>query len=221
MQRVYIGVGHGGKDSGACGNGLKEKELNLSVALEVYRVLLNHGLNVMLSRKSDDDETLDSRVKECNNFDPVLAVDIHHNAGGGDGAECYYHIGGGVGKTLAYNILDEIAGVGQNLRGAKTKIDSNGRDYYGFIRSTKCPAVIVECAFIDNTKDIEIVDSDEEQAKMGEAIAKGILKTLNIKYIGETPKELYRVQVGAFEYKENAEKLVAELKSKGYGALLV
>lgn len=221
MQRVYIGVGHGGKDSGACANGLKEKELNLSVALEVYRVLLNHGLNVMLSRKDDDSDTLDERVKECNDFDPVLAVDIHHNAGGGDGAECYYHIGGGIGKTLAYNILDEIEGIGQNLRGAKTKIDSQGRDYYGFIRSTRCPAVIVECAFIDNAKDIDIVNTTEERAKMGKAIAKGILKTLDVKYTGETPKELYRVQVGAYEYKENAERLVAELKGKGYGAFIV
>ena len=51
-----------------------------------------------------------------------------------------------------------------------------------FIRSTKAPAVIVECAFIDNKTDLKIIDTAAEQKAMGVAIAKGFLKTLGIAY---------------------------------------
>jgi len=190
MAKVFIGVGHGGKDPGAVANNFKEKDLNLDVADAVFDTLERHGVYAMLSRIGDESDTLNDRVKECNEYNPDLAVDIHHNAGGGDGAEVFYHYKGGVSKTLAENILSEIVKLGQNSRGAKIKKGADGKDYYGFIRETKAPAVIVECAFLDNKSDVQIVDTEEERKAMGKAIAKGVLKTLGITYfeqISEIP----------------------------------
>lgn len=228
MARVFIGVGHGGSDPGAVGNGFKEKNLTLAIALACRDELRRHGVNVKMSRERDENDTTNSEVKECNAFAPDLAADIHINAGGGDGAEVYHSISGGKGATLAKNILAEIVALGQNSRGVKTRKNSSGKDYFGFIRMTKCPAVLVECAFID-TKDVKIIDTAAEQKKMGVAIARGILRTLGISVRAEStasaPAEatgkLYCVQVGAFKDRANAEALQKKLKAAGYSAVIV
>ena len=225
MAKVFIGVGHGGADSGAVGNGLKEKNLNLAIAIACNDVLIRHNVNVLMSRTKDENDTLTDEIAECNKFNPDLAIDIHNNAGGGDGVEAFYHYGGGKGKTLAENVLAEIVKIGQNSRGAKTRKNTWGKDYYGFIRQTSAPAVIVECAFIDNKTDIAIIDTATEQKTMGVAIAKGILKTLGITYVEEKKTEpsgkVYRVQVGAYSVKANAEAMQKKLKSAGFDAVIV
>lgn len=225
MKKVFIGVGHGGADSGAIGNNLKEKDLNLSIALACRDELKRHGVDVKMSREKDENDTLNEEVAECNAFSPDLAVDIHNNAGGGDGVEVYHHFKGGISKTLAENINAQVVQIGQNSRGTKTRLNANGTDYYGFIRMTKAPAVIIECAFIDNANDIKIIDTAAEQKTMGIAIAKGILKTLGIAYKEPETKQndgkLYRVQVGAYADKANAEKMLSALKSKGFDGYIV
>ena len=119
-------------------------------------------------------------MREANAFGADLVVEIHCNSGGGDGAEVFYSRVGGKSKTLAQNILNEICKLGQQSRGVKTKIGSSGRDYFGMIRDTNAPAVLVECAFLD-TKDVHLIDTPAERVKMGESIARGILLTLGIK----------------------------------------
>ena len=228
-KRVFIGVGHGGSDSGAVANGFKEKDLNLAIALACRDELTRHGVSVGMSRTKDESDPLADEIKECNAFGPDYAVEIHNNAGGGDGVEIYHHYGGGKGKTLAQNILNEIVAIGQNSRGLKTKKNSDGKDYFGWIRQTVAPACLVECAFVDNIKDIVIIDTAAEQKKMGIAIAKGILKTLGITWMAEKPKEtpvndnkkLYRVQVGAYAELKNAEEMLKKLKSAGFDGIIV
>ena len=220
MPKVFIGVGHGGKDGGAVANGVKEKDLNLSIALACRDVLVRHGVSVKMSRTKDENDPLSEEIKECNAFAPDFAVDIHNNAGGGDGAEVFYHHGGGKGKTLAENILGEIVKVGQNSRGAKTRVNANGKDYYGFIRETSCPAVIVECAFVDNAHDLEILATERERQLMGVAIAKGILNALGVAYQSERGT-LYRVQVGAYLLRSNAEAVQKKIKAVGFDAFIV
>ena len=171
MAKVFIGVGHGGSDPGAVANGIKEKDANLVIAQECYNVLHRHKVTVEMSRKADISEELNDKIRRCNAFNPDLALDIHNNAGGGDGAEAFHHYGGGKGKTLADNVLSEIVKIGQNSRGAKTKKNIWGKDYYAFIRNTNAPAIILECAFLDNKKDVAIVDTVAEQKAMGAAIA--------------------------------------------------
>lgn len=217
MSKVFIGVGHGGSDPGAVANGFKEKNLNLQIALACKDYLTQNGVEVKMSRTKDENDTLSDEIKECNQFSPDLAVDIHNNAGGGDGAEAFHHYGGGKGKTLATNILDEIIKIGQNSRGAKTRKNSAGRDYYGFIREINAPAVIVECAFVDNATDVEILATESKRKSMGQAIAKGILKTLDVEIQRES---LYRVQVGAYSVKSNAEAMLEKLKSAGFSGYI-
>ncbi len=224
-KKVFISVGHGGLDPGAVANGLKEKDVNLAISLECYKVLSRHGVDVAMSRTTDEDDK--DKIKECNAFAPELAVDIHNNAGGGDGCEIYHYSGGGTSKMLAQNVLNEIVAIGQNSRGLKTKLNSSGSDYFAFIRETVAPAIIVECAFLDNAKDVQIIDTEAEQKTMGVAIAKGILKTLGIAYVEEKKPEatgsgkLYRVQVGAYSVKANAEAMQKKLKADGYDAIIV
>ena len=143
------------------------------------------------------------------------------------GKQIKYHTkNGGKGKTLAKNILAEMEKIGQNSRGAKTRLNASGNDYFGFIRQTKMPAVLVECAFVDNKADVKIIDTATEQKKMGEAIAKGVLKTLGIadKVIEEettATDKIYRVQVGAFKNKENAQAMQKKLKKAGFDSVIV
>ena len=224
MAKVFIGVGHGGSDSGAVGkNGLLEKSLNLSIARACAQALRRSGVTVQLSRAADEDDPVSQEVAECNSFAPDLAVDIHNNAGGGDGSEAYHSRAGGTGKQLAVNILDQLAALGQRSRGAKTRLTASGADYYAFIRETKAPAVIVECAFVD-TRDIELIDTEAERIAAGEAIARGILQTLGVAYKPEKtptePRKLYRVQVGAYADKANAEAQVGRLARAGFEAII-
>ena len=220
MAKVFIGVGHGGSDPGAVANNVKEKDLNLSIALACRDMLEWHGVSVKMSRTKDENDSISEEVAECNAYAPDLAVDIHNNAGGGDGGEVFYHHGGGKGKTLAENILAEMVKVGQNSRGIKTRVNSQGKDYYAFIRNTSCPAVIVECAFVDNASDLKILASESQRKAMGEAIAKGILKTLGVEIQGEK-STLYRVQVGAYLVKANAEAMQKKIKAVGFDAFIV
>lgn len=206
-KKVFIGVGHGGYDPGAVANEFKEKDINLDIALACNNELVRHGISTLMSRTKDENDTLDEEIKECNTFNPDLAIDIHNNAGGGDGVEAFYHYGGGLSKTMADNVLAEIVKIGQNSRGAKTRL-WNGNDYYGFIRETKAPAVIVECAFLDNANDVKIVDTLAERKTMGVAIAKGILKTLGIAYKSETTSQPAAAVISGYNIFRNTDYLV-------------
>ena len=221
MAKVFISVGHGGNDPGAVANGFKEKDLNLNIALACNDVLIRHGVITAMSRTKDDSESLETRIKECNAFSPDYAVEIHNNAGGGDGCEIFHSINGGKGKTLAQNILNEIVAIGQNSRGLKTKKNESGTDYFGWIRMTNAPVCLVECAFIDNKTDLAIIDTAAEQKAMGVAIAKGVLKTLGIAFVEETNEKIYRVQVGAYKVKQNAINMQNKLKAAGFDAIIV
>jgi N-acetylmuramoyl-L-alanine amidase len=219
MAKVFIGVGHGGSDPGAVANNVKEKDLNLSIALACRDELEKHGVAVKMSRTKDENDPIGDEVKECNAYDPDLAVDIHNNAGGGDGGEVFYSHLGGKGMVLAENILAEIVKTGQNSRGIKTRVNSQGKDYYAFIRNTSCPAVIVECAFVDNATDLQILSTEDKRKAMGVAIAKGALRSLGIEI--QANKGYWKVQVGACLYRESAEALQKKIKAVGFDAFIV
>lgn len=187
-KKVFLGVGHGGSDPGAVALGREEADLNLAIALACRDELERHGVDVKMSRTKDENDTIDEEIGECNAYGPDLAIDIHNNAGKGDGAEAYYYTGGGTSKILAINVLDEIVKTGQNSRGAKPNVINGIKEYFGFIRETVAPAIIVECAFVDNAEDIKIIDTTTEQKAMGRAVAKGILTTLGIAHKADTVK---------------------------------
>lgn len=216
-KKVFIGVGHGGNDPGATSAGLIEKDINLTMAIACKNELERHGLSVKLSRVVDEDDSVNREVEECNTFKPDIAIDIHNNAGGGDGFEAFYWPGSKSGIKLAKCIETEVKIIGQNSRGLKS-----GKNLR-FINSTNCTSVLVEGFFLDNLKDCAQADTVREQQSFGKAYAKGILKFFDIPYAEAdiSSEKIYRVQVGAFKKKANAEKLAKELKTKGYDSYVL
>lgn len=180
-KRVYVGIGHGGYDSGAVGNGFKEKDLTLSIGKYCNERLKQYGIETKISRTTDCDSSINSKVAASNAFNADVCMDIHINAGGGDGSEVYYSHVSPNGKKLAQSIVDATLAIRQNTRGIKVRLDKDGTDYYGMIRETDAPAVLVECAFIDNATDIQIINTEAKRKAFGYAIADGVAKYLGVK----------------------------------------
>lgn len=184
-KKVWLDAGHGGKDAGACANGLREKDINLVATLECRNVLVSHGVVVGMTRTTDVFYELNERCRMANNWGANIFVSVHTNAGGGDGAEAIHSIHYGTGTELAKNMVAAIKEyTPQNLRPRATysKANSTGNaDYFAVIRNTNMSASIVEMGFIDSV-DHEVIDTIEEQKAMGRAIAYGILKTLGISF---------------------------------------
>jgi N-acetylmuramoyl-L-alanine amidase len=225
-RKVFIAIGHGGSDPGAVSGKLREKDLNLPIALKQRDELVRHGVDVCMSRTKDENDPMSDEVKECNAYDPEVVIADHVNASGtgkGDGAEAWVPHGDNDSKALARDILTNLESVGQNSRGVKTKTLANGQDYLGFIRGTRKKGrkvVLVEYAFIDNKEDIKIIDTKAEQEVMGIETAKAILKHLGIKYVKEKAVKYYCCQVGAFLTRANSEKQLAKLKAAGFNGYI-
>ncbi|WP_053983791.1 N-acetylmuramoyl-L-alanine amidase [Niameybacter massiliensis] len=186
---VVLDPGHGGSDPGACANGLKEKDLVSSISKFCKEYLESKGIQVLQTRDTDKTVSINERVAFANKHKAALFISIHTNAGGGDGVEVIYSVTGGTSLKMAQEIVDSINQVtGQNKRPKEiyTKVNDAGHDYFGVIRQTSMPAVIVECAFIDS-KDVEIIDTSEERKLMGRGIGEGILKVLGTSNVGGTP----------------------------------
>lgn len=86
IKKVVIDPGHGGKFKGARGaNGVLEKDINLSVALKVKRLLEAKGICVVMTRTTDRhlsaslNEDLNRRVAVANREQPDLFISIHCN----------------------------------------------------------------------------------------------------------------------------------------------
>lgn len=181
MAKVFIGIGHGGKDSGAVANGLRESEINLIMGLACRDELMRYGIEVGISRERDEADLLADEIRECNAFKPDCAIEIHNNAGGGDGFEVFRQTGVHAADSLALAALceDEVKKLGQNSRGVKTRLNTEGKDWYGWLRSVNYPAVLLEGAFLD-TKDHEIIDTVDEQRAFGVAYAHAVMRYLGI-----------------------------------------
>lgn len=176
MAKVFLSAGHGGSDPGAVAYGMKEKDINLNILLACNEVLVRHGVTTVLSRTKDANDPVAEEVKEANASKADIAVSFHTNAGGGDGSETFYYSRSSKGKKLAELCEKHTKAIGQNSRGVKSTTSLM------FVRKTTMTAVLCECAFIDNNKDNDIIDTVAEQKKFGVAYAKAILEYLGIAY---------------------------------------
>lgn len=180
-KKVFIGVGHGGSDPGAV-KYVKEADANLTIALELKRLLEAAGVIVGISRTKDEDDPLTEEIREANAFKPDFAIDVHNNAAGGDGFEALVQTNQYAkdSRHAAECIEKHVKAIGQNSRGIKTRLNSQGNDWYGFNRQVNAPAIIVEGFFVDNAKDAADFDTAAEQKKLAAAYAKGILEHLGV-----------------------------------------
>lgn len=230
-KRVFIGVGHGGKDPGAL-KYIKEADANLQMALGLKAELERHGVTVGISRLKDEDDPLIEEIREANSFAPDVAVECHNNAGGGDGFEVYRQTNGYATKSikLAQCIEARVVASGQKSRGVKTRLNGSGTDYFGWCRQVKAPAVLCEGFFVDNATDSRDYNTAAKQQAFGRVYAWGVLDYLGIAIKPQVDKPagkpveqpqadkklLYTVQVGAFASAKSAADLYAKLSDMGY-----
>lgn len=198
MAKVFLDAGHGGKDPGAIGNNLQEKDINLAVTLKVGEILIRHEVEVMFSRATDVHLELHERTQKANLTNSDILISIHCNSAENRtarGVETFHYSGSERGAALARCIQDEL--IATKLysvnRGVKTA-------NFHMIRASNMPGVLTELAFISNSDDAKILRDKQEQLAL--AIAKGILTYLGIKYID--PK------------KEDSNKVKVNIKGKDY-----
>lgn len=190
MEKVFIGVGHGGADPGAVANGLMEKNVNLSMALAMKEELERQGVAVGISRTTDETVGLELEIQKCKSFAPDIAVEVHNNAGGGQGFEVLCQTGKCAvqSKKLAESIEAQVCAFDQKSRGCKTRLAQNGSDYFGWLRQLEIPAILCEGAFLDNLADVAMIDTMEKQRAFGAAYAKGVLDYLGIAQTAAMPE---------------------------------
>ena len=224
MVRIVLDAGHGGTDSGAVGNGLREKDLTLNIVKKIGNLLNDYeGVEVHYTRTDDRFLELSERAAIANKLNADYFISVHINAGGGTGFESYIYNGNVSSATIAYqNVIHaEIMKAIGNVtdRGKK-------RANYAVLRETKMPAILTENLFIDNANDAAKLKSEQFLQQVAYGHVQGIVKAFGLKKkANSTPsqpqqkvsdKKLYRVQVGAFADRKNAERLADELKKKGY-----
>ena len=199
MARIVIDAGHGGTDSGAVGNGIVEKELNLEIANYLLDRFKQLGVPVTSVRTTDETIPPNERVQRIlnaygNNSD-VIVLSNHINAGGGNGAEVVYALRNK--DTLAADILGELEKSGQITRKYfQRRLPSNpDKDYYFIHRQTGVTQpVLIEYGFLDTPEDAERLKNNWRE--YAEAVVRGVMKYLNLPYTPPAGSNVYVVKSG-------------------------
>ncbi len=188
--KICIDPGHGGKDPGFSKFGLKEKDVNLDIALKLENFLRENGFKVYMTRRKDITLSLNERAEIINGYNCDISVSIHNNASNNEkasGCEVIYPANSSKGKVLGQFILDNLCKIGLVKRKVYNKLNSKGNDYYYIIRNVKTLSIIVEGAFVTHKENNELLQKDEFRAKMTKAIGKGIIQFTET-YFGKLQK---------------------------------
>jgi N-acetylmuramoyl-L-alanine amidase len=190
---VVLDPGHGGKDDGARGNGLVEKDLNLDVALRVEKIIKPFNFPVVVTRRDDTFVSLEERANIANRLENAIFVSIHFN-------HAPDHVSTGVETFYAPQKIPPDASwtwIGFFNKPEAPPID-NGETLAGFIQAalvmrtdavnrgikgrelyvvhhTRCPAVLVEGGFINNPLEAQLISNGEYRERLARAIAEGIM----------------------------------------------
>ena len=174
------------------------------------------------------DISVAERAKKANDFGADIYISVHHNAGINGGS------GGGI-VAYTYIKVDSLTKDWQQLLYnkliARTSLKGNRAQPLasadlGECRLTRMPAVLLECGFMDSATDVPVILSEDFANKCAEAITeaiveKGGLEPLPAEENDKQNKEvLYRVQVGAYKVKANAEKMKKRLQDAGFDAYI-
>ena len=221
--KVFIDPGHGEKDTGAAGYGVVEKNINLSVSIQLKNLLLeDERFEVKLSRESDAYININARAKLANDWNPDIVISKHHNSAAAKearGAEVLCSVVGGDSLRLGKAILYEYEKI-QTLRPTPIIQKWNSAktaDYYGIIRQTKAPAVITEFCFLSNKEDAAKVNTLTKTLEQAKADYGAILKYFNLEEMKKREvryKTLKEVPAG--EFHDTIKKLINKGIIKGY-----
>jgi N-acetylmuramoyl-L-alanine amidase len=182
---IVIDAGHGGKDPGAIGNGLVEKEVNLAVALRVQKLLKTAGIEVVMTRTGDTYPTLSQRNDIAAKSNADAFISIHANVASSKsagGTETYYNSGG---DKVRADESKELAGFIQNRLYKAIDTQNRGvkRQDYQVIKYNPLPAVLVELGFLTNNDDAKKLASSKYRDLAAKSIYQGIVDFY--KYIGK------------------------------------
>lgn len=203
----------------------REWVLNDRIADKVEKLLLGYtGWELI---RTDDttgekDISLSARTNAANNFKADFYLSIHHNAGinGGKGGGIVSIVYTNASATSQewqkdlYDALIEATGLKGNRATPLAKMNLHE------CRETKMPAVLLELGFMDSKTDVPVILTEKYADQCAEAIVKVLVKRGKLEKKQEAPVKIYRVQVGAFEEKELAERLKKRLQIAGFDAII-
>ncbi|MFL2123161.1 N-acetylmuramoyl-L-alanine amidase, partial [Marinilactibacillus psychrotolerans] len=187
---IFLDAGHGGTDSGASYDGVREKDLNLKVTRKVKANLESLGYNVLMTRETDKSLGLLERSIAANASGADIFISIHHNAMPGNslasGIETYYYQYNSnypskinqefhndptrilESTKLAIDIQNSlINSTGANNRGVKASS-------FSVVRETAIPAVLLELGYMTSPTELAKLNTNSYQDILANAITKGI-----------------------------------------------
>lgn len=228
--KIMIDAGHGYDTPGKRSvDGMKEYEFNRSVANEMKKFFLTYEhVTVQFSHSDKKDVPLSERTAKANQAEADLFVSIHGNAHGNGkewtsaaGIETYVYLSKPkaayeLAKIVQANLVKETS---RKDRGVKTA-------NFHVLKATSMTAILCECGFMTNKAEAGLLRTSEYRNRCAEAIVKGIVSYYKLKRKNKienpTPENIFfKVQVGAFKERENAQKLTEELRRKGYETIIV
>lgn len=184
MKTVALSAGHGGRlfDPGATNDELIEAYVTMYIRDYVFTFLRKHSVGVL---SVPDDLNLFESIKwintRPNNID--IAIEIHINAGGGQGPEGWYYNGSEASANLARHIVNAIVAevVDWKLYNRGVKDEATNRyGKLGFVHDTNPLAALIECGFIDHPKDYKILTSNEKLRNIAKGVTRGCLSYLGL-----------------------------------------
>lgn len=187
---IVLDAGHGGEDPGKVGNGdIYEKDINLAITGYVKSYLEQNDYQVIMTREADEslgttskgfDKSGDmrARLKAIEDAGAAIAVSIHQNSftdGSVEGAQVFYHESSKEGQELAKSIQGSLW---ERLDSEKKREIKADNSYY-LLKNSSIPMVIVECGFLSNSRELELLQQETYQRQVAWAIYMGIEKYLN------------------------------------------
>jgi N-acetylmuramoyl-L-alanine amidase/PKD repeat protein len=172
--KVYIDAGHGGSDPGAVRFGLQEKDANLDIALRLKSKMEASGFTVIMTRTDDRYISLDDRVNMANSSGADIFISIHNNAALSQyahGTETFWCSNGVSGSSQLASLVQSsmVKQIGRANRGVKT---ANFR----VIKYTNMPAALVECAFVSNPTESELLKTADFKEKCAVGLFNAIVE---------------------------------------------
>ena len=182
---VIIDPGHGGIDVGTVGiDGSLEKNINLSISLDLYDFLMVSGINTVLTRDGDYEmyrageqrtkSDLYNRMDYINSVPDSILISIHQNHFENEaewGTQVWYSPNDEISPTLADKILQSVKKNIQPENKRENKVSDNS--YYILYKAQK-PSVMVECGFVSNENENKRLQDKEYQRDMAYSILVGI-----------------------------------------------
>ena len=190
---IVIDPGHGGMDGGAVGaDGIIEKDINLSLSLDLADMFQFAGYRVVLTRYDDrsihDQGTegiknqkvsdIHNRLKIMNETENAVVLSIHQNQFSQakySGGQVFYGLQNEKSSLLAETIQSNLKDMIQPENNRQIK---QAYDTLYLMKHALPPAVLIECGFLSNPEEAALLSQKEYQQKLAFVIFTSTLQFL-------------------------------------------